>query len=92
MNDKIHHSLPANRSDNKKNSKNPTDDQSIQEIKDLIENPEFIDFAKTLAELIEDSTTFNEILSSQLVLKKALAILRQTENNSKKHHSQDQSI
>ncbi|HUT79677.1 MAG TPA: hypothetical protein VMZ29_00625 [Candidatus Bathyarchaeia archaeon] len=69
---------------NKKMKKDVTNDRYTQEIIELINNPEFFEFAETLNELIEDGLTFNEILSSQLVLKKALAIIRQSKNDSKK--------
>ncbi|MBN1328098.1 MAG: hypothetical protein JXA54_01380 [Candidatus Heimdallarchaeota archaeon] len=84
MNNKIQSNAIGNDLINKKMKKYANNQQYTQEIDNLISKPDFIEFAETLNELIEDGSTFNEILSSQLVLKKALAILRQVKNDSKK--------
>jgi len=84
MNNRMQNNIITKESVNKKMKKDVTNDRYTQEIIELINNPEFFEFAETLNELIEDGLTFNEILSSQLVLKKALAIIRQSKNDSKK--------
>ncbi|MHA1212038.1 MAG: hypothetical protein ACTSSH_06220 [Candidatus Heimdallarchaeota archaeon] len=58
------------------------DQQYLHEINDLVKNHEFIEFAKTIRNLIDDEATFNELLSSQVVLKQALAILERLREES----------
>ena len=55
------------------------DKETIQEIYLLINSPDFIDFVKTISETVDDGITYNEFLSSQLVLRNARKILRKLE-------------
>jgi len=58
------------------------DQQYLNEINDLVNNHEFIEFAKTISNLIDDEATFDELLSSQVVLKQALAVLERLREES----------
>jgi hypothetical protein len=48
----------------------------IQEIKDLMNEPEFVDFVQSISDSIDDNVTFNELLSSKEILSKAIKILQ----------------
>ncbi|NHJ32480.1 MAG: hypothetical protein FK732_06430 [Asgard group archaeon] len=56
--------------------------EKSDEINDLVNSPDFIEFAQTISNTIDDETTFNEILSSQVILKNALAILKKLKKES----------
>jgi hypothetical protein len=55
------------------------DKEAIHEIYRLINSPDFIDFVKTISETVDDGITYNEYLSSQIVLRNAKRILRKLE-------------
>jgi len=57
-----------------------------EEITDLVNSAEFLDFVKSIDETIDDGMTFSELLSSKTILSKALEILEQYQlgENSKK--------
>ncbi len=57
--------------------------ENSAEVNDLINSPDFIEFVQTISNTIDDDTTFNEMFSSQIILRKALAILKKLENESK---------
>ncbi|MBK5112015.1 MAG: hypothetical protein KGD59_03875 [Candidatus Heimdallarchaeota archaeon] len=52
------------------------------EIKELINSPDFIEFVQTLSNTIDDKTTFDEVLSSRVILQKALAVLKKLKDDS----------
>ncbi|NHK29722.1 MAG: hypothetical protein FK730_00120 [Asgard group archaeon] len=55
------------------------DKESLLEIYRLINSHDFIDFVKTISETLDDGMTYNEFLSSQIILRKAKRILRKLE-------------
>ena len=57
--------------------------ESNSEIDELINSSDFVEFVQTISETIDDNTTFNELLSSRVILQKALAILKKVQNESK---------
>ncbi|NHJ47619.1 MAG: hypothetical protein FK733_07515 [Asgard group archaeon] len=52
------------------------DNNSLLEISNLINEPEFADFVQTISDSIDDEITFDKLLSSKEVLHKALKILQ----------------
>jgi hypothetical protein len=54
------------------------------EINDLVNSSDFIEFVQTISETIDDNTTFNELLSSRVILQKALAVLKKIQEDSQK--------
>ncbi|NHJ85536.1 MAG: hypothetical protein FK734_08745 [Asgard group archaeon] len=58
-------------------------DLANTEIAKLLESEEFLDFVSSISESLDDGVTFNELLSSNIVLKKALAILRKSQKENK---------
>ena len=46
------------------------------EIKMLTDSPDFIDFVKTISSSLDDGATFDEMLSSKIILRKAIDVLR----------------
>ena len=57
--------------------------ENSDEVNDLINSPDFIEFVQTISNTIDDDTTFNEMFSSRIILQKALAILKKLKNGSK---------
>lgn len=45
------------------------------EIADLINSIEFLDFVKSIDEIVDDGMTFSELLSSKTILNKALELI-----------------
>ncbi|MFW9924193.1 MAG: hypothetical protein ACFFDW_12990 [Candidatus Thorarchaeota archaeon] len=64
--------IPVNSNKKTNNNKKSTEN----EIKKLISTPEFIDFIHSIEDSISDGMTFNELLSSQEILHKAIEILK----------------
>ncbi|NHJ32652.1 MAG: hypothetical protein FK732_07310 [Asgard group archaeon] len=52
------------------------------EVRELVNSPDFIEFVQTLSESLDDNTTFDELLSSRVILQKALAILKKLKDES----------
>ncbi len=46
------------------------------EIEMLTESPDFVEFVKMISSSLDDGKTFDEILSSKIILQKAIEILK----------------
>ncbi len=57
--------------------------ENSAEITELINSSDFIEFVQSISETIDDKTTFDELLSSRVILQKALAVLRDLQKNSR---------
>ena len=62
------------------NITNELSELGILEIDQLLTDSDFIDFAQTIACLIDDGITFDDLLSSKTILKKALLLLERGNN------------
>jgi hypothetical protein len=52
------------------------------EVRELINSPDFIEFVQSISDTIDDNTTFKELLSSQVILRKAMTILKKLKEDS----------
>lgn len=68
--------LAATEENSTENLETKISTKSEKEIKRLLESPEFIDFVQTIEDSLEDSSTFDSLLSSEKVLGKALEVLK----------------
>ncbi len=68
--------LITNEENSTKDLKQKISTKSEKEIKKLLESPEFVDFVQTIEDSLDDSSTFDSLLSSEKVLGKALEILK----------------
>lgn len=68
-----------------KHLSNLKDNETLPEINHLINSPDFINFVSTICETLDDGMTYDELLSSKIILQKALRILKKLEkdNNQK---------
>lgn len=68
--------LVANEEKSSRSLKTIISSKSEKEIKELLESQEFIDFVQTIADSLADDSTFDNVLSSEKVLGKALEVLK----------------